>query len=163
MDPILIIILNNIILIGLIVAIVISMFYMRNKLYALWHEVSRLELIFNKNLMDTLDVYLKNSDILSDFPIFQTLTKFTPKEHRKFRCLQLQERQILFKKLQRIYAEFYKSDDDKYKLVKKQFETLQQSRLKYNSKVLLYNQKIHTFPTKIFAKRMNFLPKEYFG
>lgn len=163
MNTITLIIINNIVLLIIVALIVIAIFVLRNKLYKLWHEVSRLELIFHKNLIETFHIYQNHNDLLKAIPVYKSLQAFEPKKHKKFRQLKLADRQKLFKNLQKIYAEIYTIEDAKYRPLKKQFETLQECRLKYNSKVLLYNQRIHTFPLKIIAKRMNFFPKEYFG
>lgn len=163
MNTITLIIINNIVLLIIIALIIVAIFVLRGKLFKLWHQVSRLELIFHKNLIETFHMYQKNSTLLESIPVYKSLQAFTPKNNKKFRQLKLADRQKLFKNLQKIYAEIYTLEDDTYKPLKKQFETLQECRLKYNSKVLLYNQRIHTFPLKIIAKRMNFFPKEYFG
>ena len=156
-------IVNNIIIIILILLIVGYGFYIRNRLFALWHEVSRLELIFNKKLLDTMKLYLKKEQLLEGFPFYKSLQIIAGQENIKFRHIKLEERQKIFKTLQKIFGDIYHNDNPDCKPLKTQFESLQMTRLKYNSKVLLYNQKIHTFPTKFFAKKMRFLPKQYFG
>ena len=138
-------------------------FYIRNHLLHVWQEVSRLELTFHKQLFETLTRFKEDKVLLKSYACYQFIQNFNYDAQTKLRHLELNERQNLFKSLQKVYGEIYKVQDSDLYPIKKQFETLQNCRLKYNSKVLLYNQKIHTFPVKFFAKRMRFVEKEYFA
>ncbi len=156
-------ILNNIVLIILIISIVLYGFYLRNHLLSMWQEVSRLEISFNAKLFETLKVYQGYTDTFKTHPAMHLLEAFQKDKALKFRHCSLEERKKLFKAMQKIYGEIYQDKELKYDTLKVHFEALQMQRLKYNSKVLVYNHKIHTFPVKIFAKKMQFLPKDYFG
>ena len=156
-------IINNIILIVFVALIIGYGFYIRNKLFTIWQQVSRLEITFHAKLFETVKLYQEQSHILEQCLSFKFIESFKTADSKRLRHHTLSDRQKLFKAMQKMYGEIYQNEELNYEPLKRQFESLQQCRLKYNSKVILYNQKIHTFPTKIFAKRMRFLPKDYFG
>jgi len=129
----------------------------------LWQEVSRLELIFHQQLFEILKLYLAHEHVISNYDKETELNTLKRYKNPKLRTLKLEERQAIFKAIQSIYVSLDPETHPATITLKEGFEIVQNCRLRYNSKVLYYNHFIHVFPTKILAKRMNFLDKEYFG
>jgi len=75
----------------------------------------------------------------------------------------LTERQNIFLILNKIFNELEELDDDNLILVKEKFNELQKARRLYNSKVLIYNQRISLFPSRFLAMKMGLHVIEYFG
>ena len=75
----------------------------------------------------------------------------------------LVERQNIFRILNKIYSEVEELDDPKLDIVVEKFEELQKARRLYNSKVLIYNQRISLFPSRFLAMKMGLHIIEYFG
>ncbi len=156
-------ILDAIILILILVMIVFTIVRLRNKTLTLWNEVSRLELTFHKKLFETVQVFLTHKKYFEHHDHgkhYQLLHKYEtemPKE------LALSERQEIFKALQSLYLCIDETSHPAQLTLKNQFDELQSCRLRFNSKVIYYNDFIQSFPMRLLARHMHFEPKEYFG
>jgi len=157
------IILDLIILLILALIIFLVIIKLRRKMLTLWQEVSRLELIFHHKLFEILKVYLAHENVLTQYNEQSSIEVLKQYKKPKLRTLALKDRQSIFKALQTLYVAIDVESHPATLTLKHGFESLQSCRLKYNSKVLYYNQYINVFPTKFLAKRMNFEEKEYFG
>jgi len=149
---------------GIILIIFIAIIQIRLSLLKLWNEVSNKEIVFHKEMQETLALYYDNKELFDDLvneDVFKFLKKYRNK--RKLRNIHLKERQKIFTELHSIYIAVEKLKTDEYIELKKRFKRLQSSRRVYNTKVLEYNQRINIFPIRLVAVRMRLKLKEYFG
>jgi len=149
---------------GIILIIFIAIIQIRLSLLKLWNEVSNKEIVFHKEMQETLALYYDNKELFDDLvneDVFKFLKKYRNK--RKLRNIHLKERQKIFTELHSIYIAIEKLKTDEYIELKKRFKRLQSSRRVYNTKVLEYNQRINIFPIRLVAVRMRLKLKEYFG
>jgi len=149
---------------GIILIIFIAIIQIRLSLLKLWNEVSNKEIVFHKEMQETLALYYDNKELFDDLvneDVFKFLKKYRNK--RKLRNIHLKERQKIFTELHSIYIAVEKLKTDDYIELKKRFKRLQSSRRVYNTKVLEYNQRINIFPIRLVAVRMRLKLKEYFG
>lgn len=152
-------------LFAILIALVLYLVFLRvrSNLLKQWKEVSVKEVIFYKLLLELAKHFynerfnLKNED---NAQIFRLISRYKKK---KIRHLLLKERQELFTSLNHLLIEVEDLNDDKYTSLIEQFKELQRARRVYNSKVLIYNQTISTWPTKFIATKLNLKQKEYFG
>jgi len=135
----------------------------RYKLLVLWKEVSVKDVIFHKLLLETTIVFHESELHLEDEENKKYLKRLSRYKRKKLRYLMLTERQNIFLILNNIYCEIEDIDDLKFLPAKEKFEELQKARRIYNSKVLIYNQRISLFPSRFLAMKMNLHVIEYFG
>lgn len=149
----------------LLLAIVIGLLIirLRTKLLSLWKEVSYREIIFHRLLSETIIAFYKQKDELKNEDNRLHFVRLGRSRKKKARHLLLKERQELYLYLSYIHNEIEELDTDKFNELKHQFNRLQKARRIYNSKVLLYNQSISVFPTRLLAVKLNLKTKEYFG
>lgn len=155
--------LDILILITLVVIMVVVIVRLRNKLLVLWNQVSRLELIFHNKLFETLHIYLSHQTLIEKKLDSKHIANLKSYADESLKGLSLEERQSIFKSLQSLYLEIDALEHPALFTLQKQFDELQASRLKYNSKVIFYNHYIVSFPVRILARRMHLNAKEYFG
>lgn len=151
------------ILLLLIIIVIIVIVRLRNKTLTLWNEVTRLEVIFHKKLFESLQVFLshqKHFEHHDHYHYYDILNKY---KGETFKELTLTERQNVFKALQGLYICIDETSHPAQITLKNQFDELQTCRLKYNSKVLYYNDFVQSFPMNILAHKMHFELKDYFG
>lgn len=143
--------------------IVIGIIRLRKRLLKLWTEVSQHEVSFYKRLEETLELFYRNREIISNEDNNDFIRKISRYKRKKLRSLLLRERQDLFSAIHIIFNEIEELEEEQFKVLKEKFNELQKERRIYNSKVLIYNQTISVFPTRYLALRMNLELKEYFG
>ena len=146
-------------------AILIGLFVLklRYSLLILWKEVSVKDVIFHKLLLQTTILFHESKPELESSDNQKFLRRLSRYKRKKLRYLMLTERQNLFLILNKIYNELEELDDERLIPAKLKFEELQKARRLYNSKVLIYNQRISLFPTRFLAMKMGLTIKEYFG
>lgn len=152
-------------LITLFFAILIGLVILRLRysLLALWKEVSIKDVIFHKLLLETTIIFHESEFDLEDTQNKKYLKRLSKYKRKKLRYLMLAERQNIFLILNNIYCEIEDIEDPKLTIAKEKFEELQKARRIYNSKVLIYNQRISLFPSRFLAMKMNLHVIEYFG
>jgi len=148
------------VLVGIVVFVVINR---RNRMFKLWQDVSRHEVAFHRNLFDTARAFAHHAETLDIFADLEIMQEFTDGDKDERKSLGLEERQALFKALQTLYVSLDEENVKPHAELREKFEALQTLRLRYNSKVLYYNRFIMMFPMRLFARRMGFEEKEYFG
>ncbi len=148
------------VLAGIVVFVIINR---RNRMFKLWQEVSRHEVAFHRKLFDTARSFAHHAETFDIFEDLGIMKEFTEDGAAEKKTLGLEERQALFKALQTLYVSLDEENIKHHADLKERFEELQNLRLKYNSKVLYYNRFIMMFPMRLFARRMGFEEKEYFG
>ncbi len=148
------------VLVGIVVFVVINR---RNRMFKLWQDVSRHEVAFHRNLFDTARAFAHHAETLDIFQDLEIMQEFTDGDKDERKSLGLEERQALFKALQTLYVSLDEENVKPHAELREKFEALQTLRLRYNSKVLYYNRFIMMFPMRLFARRMGFEEKEYFG
>ena len=146
-----------------ILGVTIAVFRVRKNLLKLWKDVSHKEIVFHRLLSETIKMFYAQKDLLKNEDNRVGFIHLGRSRRKKIRYLLLSERQDLFKHIQDIYAQIEEMDNEELQPLRKQYKKLQQSRRVYNSRVLIYNQQINTFPIKNLAVRMNLKLKEYFG
>ncbi len=147
----------------IILLVILVILRERRNLLVLWKEVSHKEIIFHRLLSETIKMFYSHKDTLKNEENRLAFIHLGRTRRKKVRYLLLSERQDLFKHIQDIHAQIDELDDPLYTPLDKQFKKLQKARRIYNSKVLLYNQRINTFPIKNLAVTMDLKVKEYFG
>lgn len=149
----------------LLLIILIGLYFLRlrYKLLALWKEVAVKDVIFHKLLLETIIVFHKCIPYLESEENKKYLERLSKYRRKKIRHLMLVERQNIFLILNNIYNELEEVDDDNLHDIKETFIRLQKARRIYNSKVLIYNQRISLFPSRFLAMKMNLHVIEYFG
>lgn len=151
------------ILILLIAIVVIVIVRLRNKTLVLWNEVTRLEMVFHKKLFESLHVFLTHQKYFEHhdhYHYYEILNKYKDETAKE---LTLAERQNIFKALQGLYLCIDETSHPAQITLKNQFDDLQTCRLKYNSKVLYYNDFIQAFPMRLLTRKMHLELKDYFG
>ncbi len=148
------------VLAGIVVFVIINR---RNRMFRLWQDVSRHEVAFHKKLFDTARSFAHHAETFDIFVDLDTMRKFTDGDADEKKILGLEERQALFQALQTLYVGLDEENNKHHADLKEKFEELQTLRLRYNSKVLYYNRFIMMFPMRLFARRMGFEEKDYFG
>lgn len=153
------------ILILLLFALLIGLYFLklRYNLLALWKEVAVKDVIFHKLLLETTIIFRKCSPDIESNENKKYLERLSKYKRKKLRHLMLVERQNIFLMLNKIYNELEDQDDPNLKDIKDKFEELQKARRLYNSKVLIYNQRISLFPSRFLAMKMGLHVIEYFG
>lgn len=136
---------------------------LRYNLLVLWKEVSVKDVIFHKLLLETTIIFHESSLELESVENKKFLKRLSKYKRKKLRYLMLKERQTLFLILNKICNELEDQKDDRFIPAIEKFEELQKARRLYNSKVLIYNQRISVFPTRFLAMKMGLNIKEYFG
>ena len=136
---------------------------LRHNLLALWKEVSVKDVIFHKLLLETTILFHESKPDLISPENQKFLRRLSRYKRKKLRYIMLTERQNLFLILNKIYNELEELEDDRLSGAILKFEELQKARRIYNSKVLIYNQRISLFPTRFLAMKMGLHIKEYFG
>lgn len=136
---------------------------LRQKLLALWKEVSIKDVIFHKLLLETTIIFHEGDLHIETTENKKYLRRLSKYKRKKMRYLMLSERRNIFLILNNIYGEFEEIDDIALKPAKEKFDELQKARRIYNSKVLIYNQRISLFPSRFLAMKMNMHVIEYFG
>lgn len=136
---------------------------LRYNLLALWKEVSVKDVIFHKLLLETTILFHETKPDLISPENQKFLRRLSRYKRKKLRYIMLTERQNLFLILNKIYNELEELEDDRLSGAILKFEELQKARRIYNSKVLIYNQRISLFPTRFLAMKMGLHIKEYFG
>lgn len=147
----------------ILLIIVISVYRMSRTLLYLWKEVTVKEIIFHRLLTETINLYYTKKELLKTEENRLAFIHLGRSRRKKIRYLLLQERQEIFQHIQDLFSDIEERDDVELIPLKKQYKDLQKARRIYNSKVLLYNQRINVFPTKSLAIKMNLKTKEYFG
>lgn len=146
-----------------ILVIVLVVLNLHKKLLKLWKEVSAKEIIFHRILSESIKLFYENKETLKNEDNRLQFVRLGRSRKKKMRYLLLKERQELYLALSDIYNEIEERVENDLIDLMKQFNKLQKSRRVYNSKVLIYNQSISTFPTRFLAIKMNLKIKEYFG
>lgn len=136
---------------------------LRHSLLVLWKEVSVKDVIFHKLLLETTKIVCESKPDLASFENQKFLKRLSKYKRKKLRYLMLTERQNLFLILNKIYNELEELEEKRLLPAILKFEDLQKARRLYNSKVLIYNQRISIFPTRFLAMKMGLHIKEYFG
>lgn len=136
---------------------------LRYSLLALWKEVSIKDVIFHKLLLEATILFHESNLELESSENKKFIRRLSKYKRKKLRYLMLKERQSLFAILNNICSELEELEDNKLKPTILKFEELQKARRIYNSKVLIYNQRISLFPTRFLAMKMGLHIKEYFG
>lgn len=152
-------------LIVLLFAVIIGLLILRLRynLLVLWKEVSVKDVIFHKLLLETTILFHESKPELESVENQKFIKRLSKYKRKKLRYLLLKERQNLFLILNKIYNEIEYVEDERLNLAKESFEELQKARRIYNSKVLIYNQRISLFPSRFLAMKMGLSIKEYFG
>jgi len=152
-------------LIFLLLAVLIGLYFLRlrYKLLALWKEVAVKDVIFHKLLLETSILFSECNLSLESNDNKKYLVRLSKYKRKKLRYLMLVERQNIFLILNKIYNEIEELGNPKLEIVKDKFEELQKARRLYNSKVLIYNQRISLFPSRFLAMKMGLHVIEYFG
>ena len=152
-------------LILLLIAILVGLYFLRlrYRLLALWKEVAVKDVIFHKLLLETTIMFHECKPDLESTDNRKYLRRLSKYKRKKLRYLMLSERQNIFLILNKIYSELEEIDDDKIIVLKDKFTELQKARRLYNSKVLIYNQRISLFPSRFLAMKMGLHVIEYFG
>jgi len=156
-------IINSIIFLLFAVAVFLYFLRLRFKLLALWKEVAVKDVIFHKLLLETTILFTECNENLESNENKKYLKRLSKYKRKKLRHLMLVERQNIFRILNKIYSEVEELDDPKLDIVVEKFEELQKARRLYNSKVLIYNQRISLFPSRFLAMKMGLHIIEYFG
>lgn len=151
-----------VILFFILIVIVITL-RLRKRLLVIWKEVSIKEIIFHRLLSETIKLFYTKKELLKSEENRLAFIHLGRSRKKKMRYLLLQERQDLFQHIQDLFTEMEELNDEELIPLKKQYKALQKARRIYNSRVLLYNQTIHIFPTRHLAIKMNLKTKEYFG
>ncbi|KFZ27261.1 MAG: hypothetical protein KQ78_00489 [Candidatus Izimaplasma bacterium HR2] len=136
---------------------------LRYNLLALWKEVSVKDVIFHKLLLETTILFHESKPDLISPENKKFLRRLSKYKRKKLRYIMLTERQNLFLILNKIYNELEELEDERLSGAILKFEELQKARRIYNSKVLIYNQRISLFPSRFLAMKMGLHIKEYFG
>ncbi len=147
------------------IAVLVGLYYLRlrYKLLALWKEVAVKDVIFHKLLLETTILFTEYNPELESSENKKYLKRLSKYKRKKLRYLMLVERQNIFLILNKIYNKIEELDDVKLDIVKEKFEELQKARRIYNSKVLIYNQRISLFPSRFLSMKMGLHVIEYFG
>lgn len=156
-------IINSIIFILIAVLIGLYIIRLRHNLLALWKEVAVKDVVFHKLLLETTILFHECNHELELDENRKYLRRLSKYKRKKLRYLMLSERQNIFLILNKIYNELEEIDDSKLFVVKEKFLELQKARRLYNSKVLIYNQRISLFPSRFLAMKMGLHVIEYFG
>ncbi|MCF7925580.1 MAG: LemA family protein [Candidatus Izimaplasma sp.] len=154
---------DGLLLAAILIIIIIIGFIIRRRLLNLWMDVSEFEVQFYRQIERTMEVYLTHQNLFDDS---ETKTSFKLlKKYRRYkvRKLFLRQRQDIYSALRNLYSFVEDHDDMAFKPLKSAFRSLQKTRRIYNSKVLLYNQRINIFPTHYLAIKLELEAKEYFG
>ena len=149
----------------LLFAVLIGLYFLRlrYKLLALWKEVAVKDVIFHKLLLETTILFSESNPNLESNENKKYLKRLSKYKRKKLRYLMLVERQNIFLILNKIYNEIEELEDPTLVVLKVKFEELQKARRLYNSKVLIYNQRISLFPSRFLAMKMGLHVIEYFG
>jgi hypothetical protein len=152
-------------LIFLIFLALIGLYFLRlrYRLLALWKEVAVKDVIFHKLLLETTILFTECNPNLESNENKEYLKRLSKYKRKKLRYLMLVERQNIFLILNKIYSELEELDNPQLDIVKEKFEELQKARRSYNSKVLIYNQRISLFPSRFLSMKMGLHVIEYFG
>lgn len=153
------------IIIVLLIAVLIGLFFLRLrfKLLKLWKEVAVKDVVFHKLLLETLVLFTECREEFKTNVNSTYLMRLSKYKRKKLRHLMLVERQNIFRILNEIFSEIEELNDPKLDITIKKFEDLQKARRLYNSKVLIYNQRISLFPSRFLAMKMGLHVIEYFG
>ncbi len=154
---------NLIVLFLLIILTGLFFLRLRRNLLILWKEVAIKDVIFHKLLLETTILFHECNPDLESNENKKYLRRLSKYKRKKLRYLMLTERQNIFLILNKIFNELEELDDDNLILVKEKFNELQKARRLYNSKVLIYNQRISLFPSRFLAMKMGLHVIEYFG
>ena len=136
---------------------------LRYNLLALWKELAVKDVIFHKLLLETTVLISECNPNLESNENRNYLKRLSKYKRKKLRYLMLAERQNIFLILNKIYNELEELEDVNLNVVKEKFLELQKARRLYNSKVLIYNQRISLFPSRFLAMKMGLHVIEYFG
>lgn len=152
-------------IIFLLIAIVIGLYFLnlRFKLLKLWKEVAVKDVIFHKLLLETTILFTESITNLESNVNKKYLVRLSKYKRKKLRHLMLVERQNVFRILNEMFNEIEELHDPKLDYIIEKFEELQKARRIYNSKVLIYNQRISLFPSRFLAMKMGLHVIEYFG
>jgi len=151
------------IVLAIALAIVLYIINSRKKLLNLWKEVSAKEIIFYRLLSLSIHQFYEQKELLKNEDNRLLFVRLGRSRKKKMRFLLLKERQELYLAMSDIYNDLEDRTEETLLELKAQFDRLQKARRIYNSKVLLYNQSISVFPTRMLAIKMNLKLKEYFG
>ncbi len=153
------------IVILLLFAALIGLYFLklRYNLLALWKQVAVKDVIFHKLLLQTTVLITECNPNLESNENRKYLNRLSKYKRKKLRYLMLAERQNIFLILNKIYNELEELEDVNLIVVKEKFLELQKARRLYNSKVLIYNQRISLFPSRFLAMKMGLHVIEYFG
>jgi len=154
---------NLLIVMLFVILIVILIYRERAKLLKMWKEVSAKEIIFHRLLSESIKLFYSQKDVLKNEDNRLQFVRLGRNRRKKMRYLHIKERQELYLALSDLYNEIEEREDDICADLVKLYNRLQKSRRVYNSKVLVYNQRISVFPTRYLAIKMNLKIKEYFG
>lgn len=146
-----------------ILVVVLYILYTRRKLLHLWKDVTTKEIVFHRLLSESIKLFYTQKEVLKNEDNRLAFIHLGRSRRKKMRYLLLQERQDLFQHIQDLATEIEVHEQKELKPLLKQFRTLQKARRIYNTKVLIYNQTINIFPSKMLAVKMNLKQKEYFG
>ena len=149
----------------LLFAALIGLYFLklRYSLLALWKQVAIKDVIFHKLLLQTTVLITECNPNLESNENRKYLKRLSKYKRKKLRYLMLAERQNIFLILNKIYNELEELEDVNLVVVKEKFLELQKARRLYNSKVLIYNQRISLFPSRFLAMKMGLHVIEYFG
>jgi hypothetical protein len=149
----------------LLFAALIGLYFLklRYNLLALWKQVAVKDVIFHKLLLQTTVLITECNLNLESNENRKYLKRLSKYKRKKLRYLMLAERQNIFLILNKIYNELEELEDENLLVVKEKFLELQKARRLYNSKVLIYNQRISLFPSRFLAMKMGLHVIEYFG
>lgn len=154
---------NSLIILLFISLISLLILRLRHNLLALWKEVSIKDVIFHKLLLETTILFHECNPELDSTENKKYLKRLSNYKRKKLRYLMLAERQNIFLILNNIYNELEDQKNENLDVVKEKFLELQKARRIYNSKVLIYNQRISLFPYRFLAMKMGLHVLEYFG
>jgi hypothetical protein len=121
------------------------------------------EIVFHRLLGESIKLFYTKKDLLKNEDNRLAFIHLGRSRRKKIRYLLLQERQDLFQHIQDLYTEIEPREEQELIPLRKQYKDLQKARRIYNSKVLLYNQRLNVFPTKMLAIQLHLKIKEYFG
>ncbi len=156
-------VMDAIIMASIIITLIFVLIRLRNKTLALWNEVMRLELTFHNKLIESLHVFLNHADQFAHHDHDGNFDILEQYKSQEIRALTLKDRQTIYKAIHTLFLCIDETSNPSQQTLKTQYEALQQCRLRYNSKVLYYNQFIGKFPMRLMALKMRFKHKEYFG
>lgn len=151
------------IVVVILVLITIWVYTLRKKLLKLWTEVTQYEVKFHRQLEKVLRLFYSEIELLSNEDNLQSVRMIRRYRKKRIRSLLLSTRQELYKSIVLLYDDLDLTEETQVTVIKEEYEKLQKIRRIYNSRVLIYNQTISVFPTRVLALRMNLELKEYFG